>query len=374
MSKLFLVTLITTLLSVMPNDKNKATDRIEHAIGGDYFTAGKSATITQPIAGDVIAAGKTVDLNAAVGGDAVLAGESVRATNDISQNLYAAGRVVSVSGSISRNARLAGEEVETSPESQVLGNVSVAAKRANINGSIQGYFQAIAERVYINAPVNGDVEVTSGELELGPAALIRGHLRYDTREEIKQDPGARILGSIERAVPSESWTAFSHSNSRAGLWIWTIGLMFLAAVLVAALPRFYSGLEHTLCVKLPLTVLAGIASMIGIPVAAVFMLITLIGIPLGLLTIAAFLTLVLVGYASTSVVLGDWMLHQFRPLWSTSLVWRSMFAAAAVLLIGVLGAIPWFGGLLFIAATFVGMGAILMHLLRPAPVGEASIS
>ena len=172
-------------------------------------------------------------------------------------------------------------------------------------------------------------------------------------------------------MPSEGWTAFSHPNSRAGLGIWTIGLMFLAAMLVAALPRFYSGLEHTLCAKFPLSVLAGIAGLIGIPVAAIFMLITLIGIPLGLLTIAAFLILVLIGYASTSVVLGDWVLHQFKPLWSTSLVWRSMFAAATVLLMRVLSAIPWFGGLLFIAAMFVGTGAILMHLLRPAAVGEA---
>src|ERR1051325_9439816 len=141
-----MATLITALLAVMPNDKDKATDRVEHAIGGDYFTAGRSATITQTITGDVIAAGKTVDLNATGAGDAVLAGESVHATNDISQNLYAAGRVVSVSGSVLRNARLAGEEVEITPESRVLGNVSVAARRANINGSIQGYLQAVGDR------------------------------------------------------------------------------------------------------------------------------------------------------------------------------------------------------------------------------------
>jgi cytoskeletal protein CcmA (bactofilin family) len=349
----------------------KPADRVEHQSGGDFFIAGKSVTITTPTPGDLIAAGQKIDLSTSVGGDAVLAAGTVHATGNIGQDLYAAGRMVSISGNVSNNARLAGADVDITPESEILGNVSVAAGTAAINGAIRGYLQGVGNRIYINAPVDGDVEITARELELGPKAVITGRLWYDTREEVKRDPAARILGTIEHAEPTSARMMSTESRSRGGFWIWTVGLMVLAAVLVASLRTFYSRLEDTLAAKFSLSLLAGFVGLAAIPVAAVVMFITLIGIPLGLLTVAAFLALILVGYVSTGIAIGDWALARLNASRSDKAAWRSLAAAAAILAMALFASIPWVGGLVIFAGTVMGSGAILIQIFRPLPHSAA---
>jgi cytoskeletal protein CcmA (bactofilin family) len=263
----------------------------------DHFVASRTVLIQNPVAGDLIAAGRNIEVNAAVSGDAALAGGEVRVAGRVSQDLYAAGGRLAVTGSVSRNTRMAGGQVTIGSGATLEGNLSAMGGEISLEGPVAGSVRAVGGRVYLNGPVGGDVQVRSGEVELGPNARIAGKLRYASDEELRRAPGTQVRGGIERMSSPSGWPIPGTVERQVvgrGSWIWTFGLMLLAAVLVAALPGFYSRVAATLQGRPGKSLLFGFVTLICMPLTALVFLITLIGVPLALVAIMLYLTLLLV--------------------------------------------------------------------------------
>lgn len=348
---------------------------VERNLGTDHFTAGCPVKISQPVAGDLIAAGCNVDIDASVGGDAALAGGHVALNANIGQGIYAAAGQLAINGAIGRNARVAGGQVEFGPKSDVAGNVSVAGGQVTLKGNVKGYVQASGGQVLIDGVIGGDVETTSGKIELGPNARIGGKLRYASQEDLKLDPGAKVQGATERMELGKG--AHTQWSAREGVgrggWLWTAGLLVLAAALVAALPRFYAGVAETLQSRVGMSLLLGFVALICVPVAALVFLITLIGIPLGLLTILLYLILLIVGYVSTGISIGDGALRRFVGDQGKAAAARIFAAVLGVLFVALLARIPWIGGWIGFAALLAGLGALALQVprLRKGPLPAA---
>lgn len=368
----FLIAILIALTTLpLQAQDNRARGRRETVIvdlGMDHFAAGQNITVSKPVAGDLLAAGREVVLDDNVGGDAVLAGGSLRLNGNVSQNVYAAGGQVIVNGNLSRNARLAGGNVEIAPTSRIEGGVSIGAGQARVSGSIRGYLQAAAGTLYINGPVSGDVEVTARRVELGPNARIAGKLRYRSRDALKSDPSAQVLGGIEQLAPLGTQARpVGRRLVRAvfKIWIlWTLGLMVVITTLLLVLPAFFAGVIETLERRPGASALLGFAMLVCIPVASIILLITLIGAPLGLLFMAVYAVLLLVGYVVAGAAVGDWVLKRFRYASAGATSSRIAAAIAGILVIAVLGAIPLLGGLVCFAALLMGIGALVLAMKR----------
>jgi len=358
-------------LPAMAQDSSGAgrPDLVTRDLGADHFAAGENVTVSGSVAGDLMAAGRTVVLDGSVSGDAVAAGGSVRLNGNISQNVYAAGGQVLVNGTVSRNARFAGGQVEIAPASRIEGGVSIGAGEARVSGAIAGYLQAAAGNLYINGPISGDVEVSASQVELGPETRIGGSLRYRSNSELRRDPAAQVLGGIERLPAREFAIGVARGLSRALFWLWTLGLMLMVTLLVPALPGFFAGVGHMLQSRPGASALLGFAILIVTPVASVVLLATLVGAPLGLLSIAAYLALMMVGYAATGAALGDWLLKRLQPEKASTVSRQISAAIGGIFLVALIGQVPIIGGLAVFAALLMGMGAVGLHLrraLRPA--------
>jgi len=356
-------TLILSGAAVVP-DVDRG-DRVDRSLGGDYFSAGQSLIFENPIAGDLIAAGRDIDVKANVGGDAVIAGRNVRVPGNITQDIYAAGDSLWLNGAIARNARIAGRTVEVTPNSTIEGNASVAAGDVRIDGNVNGYIQAVGRHVYINGPVGGDVEATANQVELGPNARIAGKLRYTSEKEIIRDPAAQVMGPVEYIQRTDLW---GRSYRGLMLLLWTAGLILVAIVAAAILPNAYARVTSTLETRPGLSLLLGIAATFFIPIAAFILILSFIGIPLGLLAMAIYLALLLLGYVTAGTTLGDFVLRRWKPdLSRTS--WRIAAAVLGVLLLGLAGFIPVVGSLVMFAALLFGVGAVVLQV-RPPSLGR----
>ncbi|PMS13095.1 polymer-forming cytoskeletal protein [Trinickia caryophylli] len=329
-------------------------------LGGDRFAAGGSIEIEQPVSGDAIAAGRAVVLSSKVAGDAVLAGRNVLVDGDTGQNLYAAGSELVVNAAIGRNARIAGRRVDISRGARVAGNVSAAGGQINVLGDIEGYLEAAGGRIYIDGKVGGDVEARGREVVLGPNARVAGAVHYRSPNRIVQHPQAVVSGGIERtmthraAAPARAWY-------RVGHWIWTIGLMVLAAVLIAAFPGFCARVSERAGRRFLVNLLLAFVVIVCTPVAGIALLVTGIGAPLGIVVLLIYPALLLVGYASAGVALGDAVLHRVRPLNAALKGWRIVFAALAVLVLSLLVRAPWIGGAVAAITLLAGVGALTFH-------------
>lgn len=343
-------------------DEERPSALVVRTMGSDTFVAGEAPRVAQAVKGDLVATGGDLRIAAPVAGDVIAAGGAVSLEAPAGQDLYAAGCRMNLAGDIARNARVVGCNASLGPQARIGGNASFAAGRVEVLGSIGGYLQAASGKVLIDGAVAGDVDVAAGALELGPRARIGGKLRYRGGEPLKQDPAAQVQGGIERLEMPPRHKERERGAGRVALGVWTLGLMVLAAVLVAALPGVSARVLESARTRPGWSLLAGFVALATIPVAVVVLLATVIGIPLALLALIDYVALLLVGYVAGGAALGDAALRRWLAARAAHRGWRALFAALGVLAIGILALIPWLGGLIAFLALLAGMGALVLQL------------
>ena len=276
---------------------------------------------------------------------AVIVGGNVDVDQPVEGNLYVAGGDVNVNAPVSGNLRVAGGDV-------------------NIKGNIGGKVAVAGGHVKIDAPVAGNATVSGGQLELGPNARISGKLDFNGGQ-LEQDPAAVVTGGIIRSehrrhgLGRHEWDSDSKYGYVVGRAIWVTGLMLLAAIIAGALPGPVRRMENELRTRPWLATLLGIVALICIPIAAVIVMITIIGIPLGLLGILAYVALLLIGYVMTSVVVSGLLLDRYKAEAASRTAWRVGAAALAMLVIASAAHVPHVGGFVALVALVVGVGVIV---------------
>lgn len=352
--------------------KSHVGRRAEHSLGTDRFIAGSSVLVRQSVTGDLFAAGGELDVVATVNGDVVLAGGRVQLDATAGQDVYAAGGRVAVDGPIARNVRIAGGSVQIGPRAKVGGGATIAGGKIDVLGPIERYLQVAAGSVYIDAPVGGDVEVVGRYIELGPNARIAGNLRYAAEQAPVRHPEAQVLGNV-RPIAFARGKDFRvppwRGVARVVFWLWTAGLMLLAAVLVAAFPDAALRVARTARQRLGLSLLLGFAALVVIPSAAAVVAFTAVGMPLAVLAGLVYLGLLLVGYVTAGIALGDTVLSRWGAAHAQWTGRRAAAAAVAILVIGLLARVPVAGILVTLFALLIGMGAILLQFRRTVPAG-----
>lgn len=365
---------LTVSLGALSNGENEREDRgdnrphmerrVEHRFGSDHFAAGSELIISQPVAGDLIAGGGKVEVQTETGGDAILTGGSVRVNGNVGGSLFLAGGQLVVNGAVGRNVRVGGGQVTLGPSSGVDGNLSVAGGDVALKGRVNGYVQAGGGKLLIDGVVNGDVEARAGELVLGPNARIGGKLRYASREPLKRDPAAQVQGEVERIDITGGWPVpedIERGMGRSGSWIWTLGLLVVAGFMALALPGFTERVSTLWRARFPMSLLLGFVLTVCLPVAALLLMATLIGVPLGLVTLMVYPVLLLLGYVSSGVALGVWVATSLNQPWNEGGMGRMLTAVLGMLAIGLLARVPWLGGLVMLLALLAGVGALVLQ-------------
>ena len=110
-----------------------------------------------------------------------------------------------------------------------------------------------------------------------------------------------------------------------------------------------------------LSVLA-FAFIVCVPVATIMLVATGIGAPLGLLSALAYPGLLLAGYVSTGIALGDAILRRAKPAHGTASRWRASFAAMGTLAIALTGWVPLLGSVVTFIALLLGVGAVVFQI------------
>ncbi|MBC8024221.1 MAG: hypothetical protein H7Y14_13940 [Burkholderiales bacterium] len=302
------------------------------------------------------------------------AGGDTEIDEPVAGSLYVAGGRVTVSAPVSGKTRIAAGRVEIASRGALAKGATIAGGRVVVKGSVEGDLRVAGGHVTLDGPVSGDASVAAGTLELGPNARIEGRLTF-RGDQLDRDPGAQVKGGVVRKDRhSRSWDG--GGLGRGVAWaIWTLGLMVLAAIIAGALPGATRRMENELRARPWLASIFGIVALICIPIAAVLVMITIIGIPVGLLALLGYVALLVVGYVTASVVLGGLVLDKLKAGATAQTAWRVGAAVVAMLVIASLAKIPFVGGLVGLSALVIGVGVIVaatVHRKSPPPATAAA--
>jgi hypothetical protein len=245
----------------------------------------------------------------------------------------------------------------------VSGNVRIAGGDITVTGNVGGKLAVAGGHVKLDGPVAGNATISGGTLDLGPNARISGKLAFNGGH-LDQDPAAQVVGGVVRSARHRhEWDGEEHGHGIARA-IWTVGLMLLAGIIAGALPGPVRRMQEEFRTQPWLATLLGIVALICIPIAAVLVMITIIGIPLGLLAIMGYVALILIGYVASSVMVSGLLLDRYKSDVASQTAWRVGAAVLAMLVISSAAHVPFVGHFIGLVALVIGVGAIVAAIMH----------
>jgi cytoskeletal protein CcmA (bactofilin family) len=345
-----------------------AEDERTVTLGNDVFRAGDRVVFTDTVTGDALLTGGEVELRGSVGGDVAAAGGEIDIGGDVGQDLYVAGGRVTVRGKVSGSARIAGGEIDVAENASIEDGVSIAGGDVTLRGHIGRYLQVAGGNVRLDGRVEGDVNVSSGRLSVGPDAVIQGRLTHRGPREPRVDSGAQISGGVEHRQRDDDRIAGRVFGAFA--FVWWLGWTLIGVLLIALLPQATRAVTDRIRARPGASALLGFGVLCLVPIAILITAITLIGIPLAILLALLYVILLPLGYLAAVAAVVDALLPRVRKTAPpTTLVRVGAFVLAAIV-IYLVTRIDFVGGLVAFALLIVGLGG-LMFAARPGAKSNA---
>lgn len=340
-------------------------------VGDDVYLAGGRIDLKSNIDGDAIVAGGHLKVEEEIRGDATLAGGIVALSGNVSDDARVAGGDVDIDATIQDDLVVVGGNIVIQKEARVGGEAWLAGGDVYVFGTIDDDLEIFGGTVTLGGTVAGDVDIAAGRLEILPTARISGDLNYASGKEAVISDQAVIQGSITRNLSESEFHGYWH-HEEAGFGatlVWIIGLTLTGMLFLLAAPHLINDVTARLQ-KWPWKSLGlGLITLVATPVLAVISMALIVGIPLGLLLIATYLIALLIGYLTSAVWLGDFGLNLIGRQTPDNWPWRTGALFAALLMLSLLGLIPFVGGLVLFVAVIGGLGAwtlIVSERLRTA--------
>lgn len=324
----------------------------------DVYMAGANLHIDSETRGDLLAAGGTLALARPVGRDAMLAGGTVDVRAPVGDDLRAAGGTVTVSSAVGDDAVVAGGRVHLAGTGTVGGRAWLAGSEVVIEGRIAGELRAAGGTLALAGAIGGDADLAAQTVELRPGAHVAGNLVYRSPSEARIAPGARVDGEVRRIALDAP--AVGPAVRATGGLVALAALALAGIVLYLLFPRFALGAARTLRSAPWRALVVGFASLAAIPVLVILLLASVIGIPLALALLAAYLILLLAGFLVGILSLGDLGLSQLAPARMHARLGIVAALIAALALLWLVRLVPVLGGLATFFVLLFGTGALLL--------------
>lgn len=344
---------------------------VTQPVNEDFYAAGESVEVRADVGGDLVVAAQRVTVNGRITGDLIAAGENVTVAGTLLDDARIAARSMTLTGSVGDHLVAAGETVVVADPARVEGFAWLAGNRIDVQGAIGGDLRAAGQRVTISGTVRGNVELEAEDAVIADGAHVQGDLTWPRGHAPEIHAGARVDGRrIEtEAREPEGMSMMEGPGIVVGIILGTLSLWLLTLVLRAVVPPVMQGAETLLRARPGLSLAVGLLALIVAPIVAILAFVTVIGVPLGFVILAAYVALLVIGVPVAIDVVVDVVLGRARKGRPISTGWRVLALALASLVFVALTQIPIVGGLVALAAVLLGLGALVLRAVRRSAVG-----
>lgn len=275
-------------------------------INDDLLVAAGEVTINGDVKGDVIAAGGNIKINGDVEGDIIAAGGTIEISGDTKKSIYAASGNMDISGIISRNLLLASGTLVMTNKSAVGKDAMIASSSSEIYGDVAGNLMASGSDVVIGGDVDGYVDITS---ENGPrilsSARIGGDVNYTSVNDIVIENNVSVPGIVTKKVPKDERNGFEIFTDKLMEFL---SLLLVGILVVRLLPETTRNVCNNMKKSLVISGAYGIAGLVAVPILALILMITGVGLPIALIGLAIYITAIYLAKIFASVFIGKYML------------------------------------------------------------------
>ena len=345
---------VTALLATCAFAQDPAEVRVlHHAVDSDVYLANRELDVNSSVDGDLVAAGMRVTVDGNVTGDVIVAAQHIEIRSPVSDDVRVAGQNIRILSPVSGHIVAAGQSVTI--EQDVGDWAWLAGDTVKVLGNVGSDLRIRSTKTTIDAEVAGDIDVVGDKLTIGSGAVLRGNLRWRSRNAADISPDAQIDGDfIEEPLPG-----VIEELSSGGRYSLPLNLIVAVTVLFLLFSRPLRASASRIASRPGRSLLIGLAVLLLTPVLAVILFFSGVGLWLGFAVLFIYLVILLLGVLTGLFAASDTLLRRF---WEQPALWQSLAAIfVTVVVVGLLARIPWLGIILVFAILLVGIGALCWH-------------
>jgi len=340
-------------------------------INDDLYTGANIITIDGIIKGDVWAAARTISISGLVNNSVMAVAQTISISGDIGHAVRVAGETVNISGNIAGDLFVAGNDITIADDVHIKGDLLFGAGVIYINGIVDGDIKGGGGEIIIGSRVGGDINLEASELTILSTANIKGNLTYTGEDRAVIQTGAQINGITTHKLPEakedQSETFFLSLLSRIEVKLIGFLMALLAGLLIILItPKRLASIAESISSRPGPSAGWGALLLFVTPIAAIVICITIIGLPVGLITLALWGIAIYLAQIPVGLFLGQWIISHFRDVEDNRGIMIGALATGLIIL-KLLSLIPYFGFFIGLAVILFGLGAVIATIRRQKP-------
>jgi hypothetical protein len=250
------------------------------------------------------------------------------------------------------------------PKDQTVDNAVILNGPAQILGTVRETLFVLNGNVEIWGTVGKDVVCVNGDVVVHSSAHIGGDLVTQSSPQVQR--GATVVGRQRNVATRLDVEGFGVASR----FVWWVGYsassLFLGLLLLLLFPALDAAAVRVWRERAGEAVGFGVAAFFLLPIVAVLLLVTIVGIPLGLFLLLGLALVYTVGYVAGAVVVGRLLL---KPPTS-----RFLAFLLGWVILRAIGLVPVLGGFVWLVASLVGLGVLAVAARRAAPAAAPPAS
>jgi hypothetical protein len=344
-------------------------------IHGDLIVAGGTVTVNDSVTQDILMAGGTLTLNGYTGDDIRCAGGNIKLSNTTSGDLIITGGVLL----LEKTAQVQGDLIscggEVTVDGQVDGKIRDASGIFTLNGKVQD-LESKAGKIIINGVVRGTATLAGNVIETSSQAKFEKDVRYWNSSgtlDYKNTADSKITFDPTLEIQGARWQYLGFATLIMVIWYLGTALLMIAVIQYLFGDTFRKAAETIKMASIKSLGL-GFLFLIGVPVLIVLIGVTVVGIPLGILMLIGYVTVLALATALVAIAITHWIhnTYYYTSPWRTA---KIVFAAFGIFIILKLIALtPFIGPFLMLLLACMTFGGVLQHISWKKKSGNLALT
>lgn len=321
------------------------------------------------------------EYGSAIKNDVYIHENTVNITNNISGNVFIIGQDVTIDSTIDGNVFICANNVNFTENSYIYSDVFVCAKSVNIEGYLYDLYNmsnslTIGKTGYIirdvhsgcnNFSLSGiikrNAKIGCETISLSDSANIGGNLSYSSENQANIDNDNIVSGKITYTKSNNKnnlakFTMFSYIFTLISTLVYAL---IIILIIVLAMNKFTDKSENILINKFWPAIGYGALGLIVIPLIAILLCFTIIGIWAAIALIAIYIFALTIAMPIFAVALGKYICSKMKKTTKPMIVLMSILMVIAIWL---LKNIPFIGWIISLIVTLLGFGIILYSIFH----------
>lgn len=325
---------------------DKTTD--SHTI----YASGNTVTLDTEAPSDFFAVAGSIAVRKSVQGSVFGTASTILVSAPVAHSLRLAGGQVDVNGDVGEDVSVVGANLSIHRDTTIHGDIHFVGNSLTVNGHVTGSITATASTITINGTVDGNITVAAEHVAIPDTASVGGSLHYRSRNDAVIAPGV-VKGSMTKSMTESPGKAF-------GVLMGILSMLVSGFVVLLLARHKVERLVHRRG-SLPFQNFAlGLAVTFLFPISIIILLVSVIGTPLALVLASLYVMFLYIAAVMASIFVGTLCVDLLK-LKTTEHMRVFVGLLLGVLILSLMGAIPYIGGAMVFLLTMYVLGLMVRY-------------